>query len=195
MRRLALIAALALTLSAPAFAPPADAAPAAYLLDRDASSVRFEVDFGTEAITGTFPVERVDITLDFERAANSAVVVALDAAGAEANFIFATQALRGQSVLDTARHPTVLFESTAVRASGETAEVEGNITIRGVTRPITLTAEIFRPAGTAPGDRARLIVRLTGALSRTAFGADGWADLVGDEVRLRVVAALDRAGG
>ncbi|MEM1065719.1 MAG: YceI family protein [Pseudomonadota bacterium] len=190
MRISALITAVAVALALPALA-----APATYLLDRDDSSVRFEVDFGADAITGAFPVEQVDLTLDFERAANSSVSVALSAAGAEANFIFATEALRGPSVLDTANHPTVRFESTAVRAIGDTAEVDGNITIRGVTRPITLNAEVFRPAGTAPGDRARLIVRLTGALSRAAFGANGWANFVGDEVRLRVVATVDRSDG
>ena len=79
----------------------------------------------------------------------------------------------------------IRFDSTAVRARGDGAEIAGNVTIRGVTRPVTLAAMIYRPQGSEPGARDRLSILLTGSVSRSAFGAAGWAGTVGDEVRLR----------
>jgi polyisoprenoid-binding protein YceI len=69
--------------------------------------------------------------------------------------------------------------------------VTGNLTIRGVTRPVTLLAEVFRPKGSAEDDRSRLTVRLTGRVNRSDFGAAGWSDMVGDEVRIVINARID----
>jgi polyisoprenoid-binding protein YceI len=175
----------------------ATAAPQAYRLDAAASTVSFEVGFGPDLITGTMPVLSADMTLDFDRPADSRVAVALDAAGARASFPFATQALTGPNVLATAAHPTIRFETTAFRAQpgpGARAEIDGTLTIRGVARPVTLDAEIFRREGAADGDLSALSVQLTTAVSRATFGASGWSDMVGDEVRIRILARIDRGG-
>jgi polyisoprenoid-binding protein YceI len=94
--------------------------------------------------------------------------------------------------LDAARPPEIVFQSTAVTRNGDGARIAGNITIRGVTRPITLDATIYRQAGTAAGDLSHLSVHLTGRVMRSAFGATGWADMVADEVRLDILARVDR---
>jgi polyisoprenoid-binding protein YceI len=175
-----------------ALAAPALAAPQRYTLERDKSQVRFETDFGTQQITGRFPVAEAEMTLDFDRAANSDVRVVLDATGAEASFPFAASAMKGPTVLDTARFATITFTSRRLRASGATATVEGDLTLRGVTRPMTMQADIYLQAGQAPGDLGHLTVRLRGTISRAAFGASGWPEFVGDEVRLDVLARIAR---
>ena len=76
----------------------------------------------------------------------------LDVSGAEASFPFAAQAMKGPKVLDAREFPTIGFQSTAVKAEGDGAQVKGNITIRGVTRPIILDAVIYRQQGTVAGD-------------------------------------------
>ncbi len=175
-----------------ALAGPALAAPQRYALERDKSQVRFETDFGTEHITGRLPIAEADVMLDFDRAARSQVRVVLDATGAEANFPFAASAMKGPTVLDTARFGTITFVSRTLQASGATATVEGDLTLRGVTRPMTMQADIYLQAGQAPGDLGHLTVRLRGTISRGAFGASGWPELVGDEVRLDVLARIAR---
>lgn len=170
------------------------ARPVAYLLQPEASTVSFETDFGKDRITGTFPLASADLTLDFEDVSNCTIDVTLDVTRAKASFPFAAQALRGATVLDAANHPRMHFVSTRIKAQGDAAEVSGNITIRGVTRPVTLRAVIFRQAGHAAGDRSRLSVRLTGRVLRSQFGATGWADLVGDEVRIRIDARIATKG-
>ena len=62
-----------------------------------------------------------------------------------------------------------------------------------VTRPVLLDAMIWRQKGHAPGDLSQLTVRLTGAVLRSDYGATGWADMVGDEVRLTILARIARA--
>jgi polyisoprenoid-binding protein YceI len=168
------------------------AAPADYVLEPDRSTVGFETDFGPDLITGRMPVSEADLTLDFDRAANSTVAVTLDVSQAEASFPFAAQAMKGPKVLDAASHPTIRFESTSVAAEGSGARVSGKLTIRGVTRPASLRAEIYQQTGSAPGDLSHLTVRLTGAVLRSDFGATGWSDMVGDEVRLDILARIAR---
>lgn len=173
-------------------AAPVCAAPARYALEAQASTVGFETDFGPDRISGRMPVTRADLTLDFDRVANSQVDVTLDVSRAEASFPFAAQAMKGPKVLDAASYPEITFTSTAVRASGAGAVVTGNVTIRGVTRPVTLDAMIWRQQGSAEGDLSHLTIRLTGTIRRSDFGATGWSDLVSDKVRLDILARVAR---
>ncbi|MEL6517931.1 MAG: YceI family protein [Pseudomonadota bacterium] len=189
MYRVILIVALALAIA------PALAAPQRYALDAAQSQVRYAVDFGPDVIDGTMPVASATIVIDFERLANSQVDVTLSPGEATASFPFATQALRGPKVLATDDYPDLVFVSTAVRPDGTGAIVSGDITIRDVTRPIELVAQLFRPQGTQQGDRSELWVEMTGAVNRSEFGADGWNDLVRDEVRLRILARVTRIDG
>lgn len=177
-----------------ALAAPAKAAVVAYALDPAQSTVAFETDFGPDLITGAIPLRVADLRLDFANVRNCTVRVELDVTGATASFPFAAQALRGPKVLDAKAHPRMLFQSTKVVGAGEAADVTGELTIRGVTRPVTLKAQLFRPKGNDPGDLSHLIVRLTGRVNRSDFGATGWADMVGDEVRIVITARIDAQG-
>lgn len=174
-------------------ARPALAAPERYLIDTATSRVDFEADYGQEIIAGTMPVADADIVLDFARPAASRIRVALDVRGARVPFPFAAEAMTGRSVLDAARFPFILFESTAVQAQGTRARLEGRLTIRDVTRPVALDAEFFRQRGTAPGDLSALSIHIRSRVNRSDYGATGFSDLVGDEVRIRIVARIRRA--
>lgn len=182
---------LGLTLIVPLFLHgKADARPLHYVLDPAQSVVGFTVDMGESPLNGQMPVTKASLTLDFDRASASRVAVTLSPASAEMGLPFATEAMKSPQILDTRRFPEILFESTKVTADGEKARVEGRITIRGVTRPIILSARIFRPKGSAVGTRDRLTIRLTGTINRKDFGAVGYADMVGDLVTLDIKAHI-----
>ncbi|MBS0564465.1 MAG: YceI family protein [Proteobacteria bacterium] len=168
----------------------AAARPLHYTLDPDRSVVGFEVHMGQTPLKGRMPVTRADLALDFDRAAASKVTVALDPAAAEMGLPFATDAMRGALVLDAAHYPQIGFVSTRVRATDGGAWIDGRITIRGVTRPIRLLAQFYRPQGSPEGTRGDLTIRLTGSVSRAAFGAAGYGDLVGDQVDLDILAHI-----
>jgi polyisoprenoid-binding protein YceI len=176
------------------FALPAGAAPERYTLEPDNSTVAFYWDFGEDEVQGRMPVARADLTIDFADLTQSHVDVAVDASRAEAGFPFASQAMKGPKVLAAGDYPQITFVSTGVRRAGDGASIDGRITVRGVTRPITFDAELYRQRGTEAGDRSRLTILLTATLRRSEFGATGWNDMVGDDVRLRIVARVRRVG-
>ena len=173
---------------------PAQAATVAYQMDAANSTVAFEADFGPDKITGTIPLEKADLRLDFANVQNCTVEVVLDVSGAEASFPFAAQALKGPKVLAARDHPRMTFTSTSVKGAGEAADVTGNLTIRGVTKKVTLKAQLFRPQGSAATDRDHLTVKLSGSVNRSDFGATGWSDMVGDQVRILITARIDAQG-
>ncbi|MBM1221575.1 YceI family protein [Ponticoccus sp. SC2-23] len=184
-----------LFLAAMALAPALSAAPRDYTLDERASEVGFSWQFGEDTFTGTMEIAQADLTIDFEDVSQSRVTVAVDASRAEAGFPFATEAMRGPRVLDTAAHPLISFRSRSFTRTGPgTATIEGDLTVRGVTRPETITAQIYRAPGSDAGDLSRLTVLISGSLSRSAFGADGWSDLVGDTVTLDITATIAEGG-
>jgi len=184
--------ALRLALCLALFASPALAAPAHYSLEPEASTVGFETDFGGDLISGKMPVASAELTLDFDNVAVSKIDVVLDAANADASFPFAAQAMRGPKILDVVNFPTIHFQSTSVRKDGDGAAVAGNVTIRGVTRPMEMHAVIWRQKGQPEGDLSKLTIRLTGAINRSDFAATGWSDMVGDQVRLDILARIKR---
>ncbi len=177
-----------------ALATPALADPVPYILDTAASSVGFEVNMGDQAVKGTMPVSGATLLLDFDRVANSTINVTLDPSSTRTGLIFATEALKAAELLNTAVYPQIAFVSTGVTAGadGTQAEVDGQVTIRGVTRPLRLHAQLYRQAGTIAGDIDKLSLLLTGTLNRNDFGASGYPGMVSDQVVLQITAQIDR---
>ncbi|WP_138468269.1 YceI family protein [Poseidonocella sp. HB161398] len=184
---------LILGLLLPALAGMAE--PLNYRLDPAGSELRFGYKIGGIPAEGTMPVKSAEMVIDLARLGNSRAVVVLDVNGTRAASQIATDALKSESVLDAAAHPEISFRSDSVTGSvAEGARISGRVTIRGVTRPLVLSARLYRPPDSDPGDRDRLTVLLTGSIQRSAFGASGYPDLVADRVDLRIRAALRLIG-
>ena len=87
---------------------------------------------------------------------------------------------------DARKFPEAHFVSTKVEGKGaDEAEVTGDLTLHGVTRPVTLHVK-FNQLARHPMPPFRLTAGFsaTGTLSRKDFGIDSWKKVVGDEVRL-----------
>jgi len=171
----------------------ASAAPTGYVLDRDRSSVQFTWFYGQSAVGGRIDIADADVVLDLDRIAGSDVRVALDAGSAQAGFLFATQALRGPRMFDADSFPRITFASEGFRVSDGAVEVDGSVTIRGVTRPMVMQATLFRQPGTEPADRDHLAIELVGAIDRHEFGASAFPQEVGAAVEFRILAYIDKA--
>lgn len=168
------------------------ATPRTYALNRDQTDVSFLWNLGQDQIRGHVPVADARLVLDFSNLGNSTIEVTLDAQAARAGFLFANQAMRGPNMLDTARYPAITFQSEHVARALPQAETSGIVTIRGVRRPMTMTARFFRPLDRDPEDLSHLEIWLEGAVNRHDFGASGWPDMVGPEVRFEIRAVIDR---
>ncbi|HEV2567526.1 YceI family protein [Sphingomonas sp.] len=86
------------------------------------------------------------------------------------------------------------FVSTAVVANGQKARITGNLTLNGVTRPVTLDAS-FHGAGKAPaqmGGKENVGFRATTTIRRSEFGLGFGVPMVGDEVKLDIAAAFQK---
>jgi polyisoprenoid-binding protein YceI len=139
------------------------------------------------------------VLLDEADPARSRVEVSVDARGLDTRDAKRDEHLRSADFFDVQNHPTVSFRSTRVEAprglSGE-LRVTGDLTIRGVTRPVTLQVEPLEPAIQDPWGNARRGVSARARLNRKDWGlkwnlaieAGGVA--VGDEVTIEIDAEL-----
>lgn len=173
------------------------AAPIGYALEASQSEVAFVYTLNGSQNRGTMPVQAAQIVIDIDRFGQSSADVTVDVRNARTGLIFATEALKATSVLDARNHPTIRFRSTAIRANDPRnlsagGKIDGMLTIRGVTRPVTLDAALFRQQGTAEGDLSRLSFRISGAVKRSDYGASGYADIVDDVILLDIAARVTR---
>lgn len=190
--------AFAASLATLPFVRAARAAPVRYVLQVNRSSVGFVYRLAGNASKGSMPVKRATVAIDFNAMSRSSIDVEVDVRRAKTGFLFATEALKAASVLDAKSHPTIRFRSSAIRLNGngrlsDGAEIDGLLTIKGTTKPVTLRAALFRQAGTQAGDLSQLSFQVKGRVSRAAFGASGYADLVQDAIDLDIIARVKRA--
>lgn len=98
--------------------------------------------------------------------------------------------LKSKDFFDVATYPTAKFVSTKVVATGDKATITGNLTLKGVTKPVTLQAT-FVGAGTNPmNKKANFGFRATGSIKRSEFGLGRAVPVVSDRVDLTINAAF-----
>jgi polyisoprenoid-binding protein YceI len=99
--------------------------------------------------------------------------------------------MAGGDFFETEKFPSAKFESTSVVATGMNAVVKGNLTIKGVTKPVTLNAK-FSGAGVNPfNKKATVGFHATGSVMRSAWGMGYGLPMVGDKVDLKITAAFE----
>ena len=160
-----------------------------WAIDASHSSVEASVrHLGLSKVRGAFRsfTGSIDVA---ERPEDSSVQVSIDAASVDTREPARDEHLRSPDFLDVASHPTIDFRSTKVTGSGGRWQVEGDLTLRGTTRPVTLDVT-FEGAGSDPwgGHRAAFSARTE--LDREAFGLtwnqvlESGGLLVGKKVRI-----------
>lgn len=103
------------------------------------------------------------------------------------------QKILDRTFFDAGKYPEAHFVSTKVESTGaKTANVTGDLSLRGVTRPITLRVTLNALARHPLTFRKTAGFSATGTLSRKQFGMDAWRSVVGDEVTLVIEAEATR---
>ncbi|MDE1569754.1 YceI family protein [Aquabacter sp. P-9] len=93
---------------------------------------------------------------------------------------------------DVANFPSATFKSTRIEADGDDARITGELTLRGVTRTVTLEAE-FNQAGVAPTDKTYTVgFDAKAKIKRSDFGMTAFLPMVGDEVELAIEAEFKK---
>ena len=100
--------------------------------------------------------------------------------------------IRSEEMFDAERHPVIRFRSTRFTfAHDRPTRIDGEITLRGVTKPLSLTIGRFDCGRVREDGREVCNAEVSGAIRRTDFGMDALVPLIGDDVELKfVVTAL-----
>jgi polyisoprenoid-binding protein YceI len=132
------------------------------------------------------------VHLDEARPERSSVEVTIDATTVDTHLADRDAHLRSADFLDVERHPIITFRSTRVEPQGDgRARVEGDLTIRDVTRPVILDAE-YHGRATDPWGNHKAGFSATGRFNRQDFGLswnlalEAGGFVVGDEVRITI---------
>jgi polyisoprenoid-binding protein YceI len=167
-----------------------------YTLDDSHSNIGFTARHLVVAKTrGRFASFRGTVVVG-EDPFDSTVEVEVDVASVDSRDERRDEHLRGEDFFDAEHFPTMTFRSTAVRAAGHgTYDLEGELTVRGVTRPLVLTIE-FDGAVTDPWGGTRAGFTAKGQVNREDFGLtwnqalEGGGVLVGRSVGIEIEAEL-----
>jgi polyisoprenoid-binding protein YceI len=159
-------------------------------LDPIHSSVGFEVDYMGGTFKGTFRDAEATLVADGEsaRLEGTAKVASVDVK--DENL---AAHLQSPDFFDTEQHPELRFTAEDIGLDRDSVTVQGEITIKGVTKPVALTGTVIAPLEDYAGNE-RIGLKLTATLDRTEFGVDWNAPLPSGQPALandvRIVADL-----
>ncbi|WP_428667188.1 YceI family protein [Reyranella sp.] len=138
-------------------------------------------------ITGGFDRWHGTAHVDEDHPERSTVDVTVDAASVSMADRQEAATVRGPDFFNASAFPALAFHSDHMIRTSETSwQVDGEMTLRGITRPMTFEVTVRdRNTGAAPGARyARLEAH--GTLQRSQFGMDRYIDLLGDPVKITI---------
>lgn len=193
--RLALVAAAAVTLTGGAVVAqaaltqnPAEVRAGDYALDSSHGKITWSVNhLGFSTYYGQFVNVQAQLTLDPANPSASTLTATIPLTDVAPNDDRLKAHLQTADFFDTANHPTATFVSRSVTVDADDpteATVVGDLTLRGVTRPVTIEVE-FNQAGTAMG------AYKTGfdgeaTIKRSEFGINYALPAISDEVELHI---------
>jgi len=179
--------------SVPVFAADGAKVLGAEKYDIDAS--HSEVVFGWNHFGFSNPTARFDkiegsVLLDKADLTKSSISVSLPLESLDTRVAKLDEALKSPDFFDAAKYPTITFKSTKVEKAGENGlKITGDLTIHGVTRPVTLDAKvnkigIFEIPGVIKAQAAGFDA--TTVIRRSDFGVTKYVPAVSDEIPVRI---------
>lgn len=170
------------------------------VLDAAHTQVAFSANrFGFNHVLGRFDTISGEIVLDQTFPERSSVNATIQVASLSSGHPVRDEHLKGATWLNAAEFPTMTFRSTRVRqTSDNTAEVIGDMTIRGVTHPVTLNVTLNRTGQSPSNGRTVAGFSATATVSRTAFGVGvprPPTSLIADEVTITIEALGEASAG
>ena len=180
--KLSAVLALATAFSAPVFA-----APQTFVVDGSHTFPRFSYShFGLSKQLSRFDKTSGTIVLDKE-AKTGSVDIVIDTTSVNTGFPLFNEHIQGADFLDTTQFPTATFKSTKVVFKGDKpTAVKGDLTIKGVTKPVTLKVTSFLAMPHPMRKKDAVGANATVTIKRTDFNAGKYAPNVGDDVTIDI---------
>jgi polyisoprenoid-binding protein YceI len=168
-------------------AAPAIAAPETYVADSTHTFSRFSYShFGYSTQLSRFNKNSGKVVFD-KVAKTGSVDIVIDTKSVDTGYDTFNEHIQGEDFLDTAKYPTATFKSTKVVFQGDKpASIEGNLTIKGVTKPVTLTVTSFQAMPHPMMKKDAIGANAWTVIKRSEFNAGKYTPNVGDDVRIDV---------
>jgi len=183
--RIALLCALALPVASNAQTAPV------FEVAKDQSSVKFFVK-ASMSVTGTFDTWDASLTFASNNAATGVLDIKIQAGSVNTGSGLKDRKLKGDDFFAAGKYPTITFHSTKITKTGaDTFVMDGNFTMRGVTKPEKLTLTVSG-AGRGTGD-----IKGTMSFNRKDYGVNGEIPLIhiADQVDVSVDLKVKRTSG
>lgn len=152
------------------------------------SEVRFSYVMGLSTQRGRFSRVEGDLQFDDSAPQNSKVFAKIATASVETGQPIIDDELKGVNFFNAKTQPAVTFQSRSVKAtSADAAQITGDITVNGVTKPVTLDVTLTEhddPALKYSAGSKEFVAKTK--ISRSAFKMDSYADMVGDEIVIEI---------
>ena len=186
LRLLSAVAVLAVGFTAPALA-----AVETYSFDQAHTRVGFSVRHFFTPVKGEFKEVSGSIVVDRDNLANSKVEVKIPATSINTNHEKRDGHLRSEDFFFVEKNPEITFVSKSITGGKDNkGKMEGDLTMRGVTKPVTLDIEVLGFSGAGPGTVAGFSAR--GVIDRKEFGInwnralDQGGAMLADDVQLEI---------
>ncbi|WP_414444392.1 YceI family protein [Burkholderia sp. 22PA0106] len=160
-----------------------------YALDPAHTQAIFTIDhLGFSTITGSVHELEGTLLLDTAKPEHSTVAVTLGADSVDTGFAARDKVLQGPMFFNVARFSTMTFKSTHIEmTSAKTADIQGDFTLLGITRPLVLKTTFNRRAQDTNGTNVyKAGFTATTTIKRSDFGMKAYVPEVGDEVRVTI---------
>jgi polyisoprenoid-binding protein YceI len=193
-----LILTLALGASAQAQTPPtrdpAQIQAGHYAVDSGHTQVGWRVShMGFSNYTGGFSDVSGTLNLQPKDPAAAKMSVKIPVASVATTSAKLTDELKGDQWLDAGKYPDMTFVSTKVAPAGkDKAKVTGDLTLHGVTKPVTLDVTLVGAGANPLSKKYTVGFEATGTLKRSEFGVKTYVPLIGDELHLVIAGAFER---
>jgi len=153
-----------------------------YAVDKIHSQVQFKVQHkGAGFVFGRFNDFSGSFTIDPKKPANSSVELTVQAGSVDTGFAKRDQHLASPDFFNAKQFPTITFKSKQVKVTGkQTAQVTGDLTLLGKTRPVTAQVRHTGTSGDLAGFEASFKIK------RSDWGMKFMVGPLGDEVELTV---------
>jgi polyisoprenoid-binding protein YceI len=178
---------------APISANPAEVKAGTYVLDPNHGKITWSLNhLGFSTYTGQFSHVTGNLVLDPEHIARTTLEATVDIGSIGTLNPTLDQELKGDKFFNEAANPTAVFKSTKVQRTGsKTADVTGDLTLMGVTQPVTLSV-VFNQGGTNPiSNTYEIGFEGHTKIKRSEFGLKAFVPYVGDEVTLDLEGEFD----
>jgi polyisoprenoid-binding protein YceI len=166
---------------------PAEVRAGAYTLDASHGKITWAVThIGFSTYIGQFTGTAAKLKLDPKNPSAATLEASVDMNSVGALNEGLDKHLKGPDFFDVAKFPMATFKSTSVKTTGErTADITGDLTLHGVTKPITIQAT-FNQAGPFPMSKAYTVgFDGVATIKRSEFGINYGVPMVSDDVKLK----------